>query len=61
MRPALSVKKLVAVGLYCLRSTAEGTIITHLFALGQSTVNEFYREFFRVFLEKLEAKWLCMV
>lgn len=61
MRRAISVEKRVAIGLYRLGSTAEDRTIAHLFALGWSTVNEVYREFFMLFLEKLEAEWLRMV
>ncbi|KAG0423853.1 hypothetical protein HPB47_000384 [Ixodes persulcatus] len=55
------VEKRVAISLYRLCSTAEERTIAHLFAVGQSVVNESYREFCDVVIEELEARTVSMI
>ncbi|KAM7306559.1 protein ANTAGONIST OF LIKE HETEROCHROMATIN PROTEIN 1 [Ixodes scapularis] len=61
MKTAITVEKRVAISLYRLCSTAEERTIGHLFAVGQSVVNESYREFCDVVIEELEARTVSMI
>ncbi|CAN7977956.1 unnamed protein product [Ixodes persulcatus] len=61
MKTAITVEKRVAISLYRLCSTAEERTIGHLFAVGQSVVNETYREFCDVVIEELEARTITMI
>ncbi|KAL3195898.1 hypothetical protein MRX96_045479 [Rhipicephalus microplus] len=55
MREAISVEKRVAVSLYRLCSAAEDRTIAELFAIGRSTVNLIYKEFFTGFPQGVGA------
>ncbi|KAM7308472.1 protein ANTAGONIST OF LIKE HETEROCHROMATIN PROTEIN 1 [Ixodes scapularis] len=61
MKTAITVEKRVAISLYRLCSTAEERTIGHLLAVGQSEVNESYREFCDVVIEELEARTVLMI
>ncbi|KAG0444269.1 hypothetical protein HPB47_013985 [Ixodes persulcatus] len=61
MKTAITVEKRVAFSLYRLCSTAEERTIGHLFAVGQSVVNETNREFCDVVIEELEARTITMI
>ncbi|XP_040071660.1 uncharacterized protein LOC120844100 [Ixodes scapularis] len=61
MKTAITVQKRVAISLYRLCSSAEERTIGHLFAVGQSVVNETYRKFCDVTIEELEAHTITMI
>ncbi|XP_029843768.2 uncharacterized protein LOC8030648 [Ixodes scapularis] len=61
IKTAITVEKRVAISLYRLCSMAEERTIGHLFAVGQSVVNESYREFCDVVIEELEARTVSMI
>ncbi|KAL3184306.1 hypothetical protein MRX96_032107 [Rhipicephalus microplus] len=60
MREAILVEKRVAVSLYRLCSAAEDRSIAELFAIGRSTVNLLYKEFYTAVLKNLEDDWVKM-